>query len=58
MAYVNRFIQGKKRHREEVISAKELRVSFLKLVQITQRFEFISEYKKLEKSESLAQAAN
>ncbi|XP_043862236.1 uncharacterized protein LOC122756484 [Drosophila santomea] len=52
MAYVNRFIQRKKRQREVVISANELKLSFLRMVKIFQKAEFSSEYAKLEKSTS------
>ncbi|XP_043656377.1 uncharacterized protein LOC122622192 [Drosophila teissieri] len=46
MAYVNRFIQRKKLKREVVISANELKLSFLRMVQIFQKAEFSSEYVK------------
>ncbi|XP_041449541.1 uncharacterized protein LOC121404266 [Drosophila obscura] len=54
MAYVNRFIQGGNRSRDVVVSAKELKVSFLRLVQVVQRCELGSEFLKLDRSEILS----
>ncbi|XP_041449365.1 uncharacterized protein LOC121404197 [Drosophila obscura] len=54
MAYVNRFIQGGNRSQDVVVSAKELKVSFLRLVKVVQRCELGSEFLKLDRSEILS----
>jgi len=54
MAYVHRFTKKKKGVCDSVISARELRLSFLRLVQIIQKLELGSEFFKSGKSQVLA----